>query len=180
MHKLRVFSFYTFALLICLLIGCAPAAPVNEPVSIEVSESSYEPMNDFLERFQAAFSESSRVADKPVDELFPAEEIPADELSWFLESYEDVTVKACKGLRFDNDDILIAFFYDTEVLNDTLLEHITININMYGSPLIPPPEVKEYGGNCMVDDGFGVIAYSFSGSNMDQLIADIAFDSREH
>jgi hypothetical protein len=137
-------------------------------------------MNEFVKDFQAAFSESSHedLSEKPIDELFPAEEIPADKLSWFLEGKEDVTVYACKGIRFNNGDILIAFFYEAEVPDDTVISYITIDIEMYGSPLIPPPNIHEYTGGSAVGDGFGVIAYSFSESEMDQLLIDIAFEAK--
>ena len=124
----------------------------------------------------ASFFESPYIAQsgKPIDELFPAKEIPADELSWFLESYDDVTIEAIKGMRFNNSDILIFYFYSAEVSDETVQEHVTININMYGSPLIPPSDVYEYSGTTEVGDGFGVIAYSFYGSEMDDIIAEIA------
>lgn len=184
MQKIRVLSVSLLTFLICILLiaGCNPSTPDRVDVSIEISESSYEPMNDFLRDFRVAFSESSRVAlsKKPIDELFPAKEIPADELSWFLESREDITLKACKGIRFDNGDILIVFFYDAEGLDATVSECVAINISMYGSPLIPPPNVYEYSGSGGIGDGFGVITYSFSGSDMEQLVAEIARDTREH
>jgi len=139
-------------------------------------------MNEYLNRFSAFFSENSNetLSEKQVDELFPAEEIPPDQLSWFLESREDVTVHACKGIQFDNDDILIVYFYDAEVPDKKVSEYVTINIEMYGSPLIPPPNVYEYSGSRAIGDGFGVMAYSFYGSDMDDMIADIAFNTIEH
>lgn len=138
-------------------------------------------MNDYIERLQAAFSESPRVAQsgKPVDELFPAKEIPEDELSWFLKSYDDVTVEAIKGVRFHNSDILFVFFYSAEVPDKTVSEHVTININMYGRPLIPPPDVYDYSGSRVTGNGFGIIAYSFSGSEMDNIIVEIAEAARD-
>lgn len=183
MQKLCLLSIINFALLVCLLsiTSCSSSvSPTEKPISIEMSDSEYEPMNDYFERLLATFSGSSRVelSEEMVDELFPAKEIPADKLSWFLESYDDVTVEAIKGIRFNNNDILIFYFYSTEVSDKIVLEHVTININMYGRPLIPPLDVYEYSGSYVVDDGFGVIAYSFYGSEMDDIIVDIASDAK--
>ena len=153
--------------------GCSLFDSTNEvPVSIDISDSEHEMMNDYIAYLPEAFSER-----KTVDKLFPATEIPADELSWFLKSNDNVTVDAIKGMRFHNDDILIVFFYSTEISDASVMEHITININMYGSPLIPPPDVNEYSGSSALDTGFGVIAYSFSNSEMAQIITDIALDA---
>ncbi len=183
MHKLLILYRNTLSFLICFLLfaGCSASIAHDEVRVIEITDSEYEPMSDYIKRLQVAFSESPRVAQsgKPVDELFPAKEIPEDKLSWFLESYEDVTVEGIKGIRFNNSDILIVFFYSAEVPDETVSEHITININMYGHPLIPPPNVYKYSGRSEVGDGFGVIAYSFSGSEMDSIILGIAFDARE-
>ena len=185
MKQRNILSVSAFMILICfsLFAGCSPPGSADEvPISIDISDSKYEPMNDYIERLPEAFSESPHVAQsrKSVNELFPATEIPADELSWFLECDDDVTVKAIKGIRFNNDDILIVFFYSTEISDETVLEHAAININMHGSPLIPPPNVYEYNSSSAFNNGFGVIAYSFSKIDMEQIIANIARDAREY
>lgn len=164
-----------------LVADSPPFVPLDkESIVIDVSDSSYEPMNDYIERLPAAFYEIPhlRRSRKPLNELFPAKEIPAEELSWFLASRDDVTVQACKGIRFANDDILIVYFYDSDVSDKTVLEYVEINIDMYGRSLIPPAE--QYSGTWGVSNGFGVVAYSFYGNEMDDIIADVAINVIEH
>lgn len=164
-----------------LLIERTPFVPLDkESVVIEVSDSPYELMNDYLKRLPVAFYEvpHSRQAKKPLNDLFPAKEIPADELSWFLEGKDDLALLACKGIRFANDDVLIVYFYDTELPDEIVSEYIAISIDMYGRSLIPPAE--QYSGYGARSDSFGVMAYSFYGNEMDDVIGDIAFNVIEH
>lgn len=164
-----------------LLIERTPFAPLDkESVIIEVSDSPYEPMNDYMKRLGAAFYEvpHSTQTKKPLNDLFPAKEISADELSWFLEGKDDLTLLACKGIRFANDDILIVYFYNTELPDEIVSEYIAISIDMYGRSLIPPAE--QYSGYGARSDSFGVMTYSFYGNEMDDIIGDVAFNVIEH
>ena len=55
MKKLRVLTKVTFSLLICfmLLAGCNSSASTDKvPVSIDISDSEYEPMNEYIERLR--------------------------------------------------------------------------------------------------------------------------------
>lgn len=80
----------------------------NTPEEKAFSYSSYEPMNDYLARFNELFTE------EPIFELLPVSAMPEKDLSWLLKDEADMKLIASRGLMFANGDILIVYFYESD------------------------------------------------------------------
>lgn len=152
-----------FLTVVLCITGCnAPMSPVEVYDNMDLPHSDYEPMNDFLERF------SDALAENPVEELLPAREIADEDLSWFLDDQPKVTITAREGILFGNGDMLLVYFFNTTVPDETVLDIVEISISMYGGTLFSAPDHRRSGA---VKDGFGFVAYSEH--DMDDIISNM-------
>lgn len=77
--------------------------------TVGFSASDNKQMNDFIDRFDKLLSD-----DGGKDNLLPASEMTADDIKWLYDQDRDSHIKAAKGLRLANGDLLYIFCTDTD------------------------------------------------------------------